>query len=73
MFENVVGRQIDGLTMDTGVTGILLAHQWAFCSDELKSEQPEYLPFKMEMCNNIDAYFVVLYLNQLFKLVWLIL
>ena len=33
MFENVDGRQ----TTDAGVTGILLAHQWAFGSGELKS------------------------------------
>ena len=31
MFENV-----DGQTMDDGVTGILLAHPCAFCSGELK-------------------------------------
>ena len=31
MFENV-----DGGMTDTGVTGILLAHQWAFGSGELK-------------------------------------
>ena len=31
MFENVDGRR----TPDAGVTGILLAHQWAFGSGEL--------------------------------------
>ena len=31
MFENV-----DGRTTDDGVTGILLAHPWAFGSGELK-------------------------------------
>ena len=37
MFENVDGRQTDdGRTTDAGVTGILLAHQWAFGSGELK-------------------------------------
>ena len=35
MFENVDGRT-DGQTTDAGVTGILLAHQWAFGSGELK-------------------------------------
>ena len=38
MFENVDGRRTDGRrTTDAGVTGILLAHQWAFGSGELKS------------------------------------
>ena len=32
MFENVDGRRTDA-----GVTGILLAHQWAFGSGELKN------------------------------------
>ena len=32
MFENVDGRRTDA---DAGVTGILLAHQWAFGSGEL--------------------------------------
>ena len=41
MFENVDGRttddgRTDGRT-DNGVTGILLAHPWAFGSGELKS------------------------------------
>ena len=39
MFENVDGRRTDGLTTDPGVTGILLANQWAFRSDELKTDQ----------------------------------
>ena len=30
----------DGRTTDAGVTGILLAHQWAFGSGELKSGSP---------------------------------
>ena len=34
MFENVDGRRTYGRT-DAGVTGILLAHQWAFGSGEL--------------------------------------
>ena len=37
MFENVDGRRTDGRTADDGVTGILLAHQWAFGSGELKT------------------------------------
>ena len=44
MFENVDGRRTrdrrrtdDGQTTDAGVTGILLAHQCAFGSGELKS------------------------------------
>ena len=37
MFENVDGRRTtDGRTTDAGVTGILLAHQRAFGSGELK-------------------------------------
>ena len=36
MFENVDGWSDDGRT-DAGVTGILLAHPWAFGSGELKS------------------------------------
>ena len=37
MFENVDGRLTtdEGQTPDAGVTGILLAHQWAFGSGEL--------------------------------------
>ena len=36
MFENVDGRRTDDRrTTDAGVTGILLAHQWAFGSGEL--------------------------------------
>ena len=38
MFENVDGQTDDGRTED-GVTGILLAHPWAFGSGELKSRQ----------------------------------
>ena len=39
MFENVDGRtdrRTDGRRTDDGVTGILLAHPWAFGSGELK-------------------------------------
>ena len=32
-------RTDDGRTTDAGVTGILLAHQWAFGSGELKNQQ----------------------------------
>ena len=40
MFENVDGRRTDA-----GVTGILLAHQWAFSSGEQKKKQGEFLFF----------------------------
>ena len=45
MFENVDGRRTtdDGRTPDAGVTGILLAHQWAFGSGELTREIRFYL------------------------------
>ena len=36
MFE-IVDRRTDGRRTDAGVTGILLAHPWAFGSGELKS------------------------------------
>ena len=38
MFENVDGRMTDDGRTDDGVTGILLAHPWAFGSGELKSK-----------------------------------
>ena len=38
MFENVDGRRTDA-----GVTGILLAHQWAFGSGELKNKVWYYM------------------------------
>ena len=41
MFENV-----DGQTTDAGVTGILLAHPWAFDSVELKINFSEIFPYK---------------------------
>ena len=40
MFENVDGRRkTDGRRTDAGVTGILVAHQRAFGSGELKTEE----------------------------------
>ena len=48
MFENVDRRRTtDGRTTDAGVTGILLAHQWAFGSGELKKDL--YLPTQTEI------------------------
>ena len=43
MFENV-----DGRLTDAGVTGILLAHQWAFGSCELKKKSIFQLSFLMK-------------------------
>ena len=38
MFENVDGRRMT----DAGVTGILLAHQWAFGSGQLIKQQKKF-------------------------------
>ena len=40
----------DGRTTDAGVTGILLAHQWAFGSGELKSDGDIAIPSVRRTC-----------------------
>ena len=62
MFENVDGRT-DGRTTDgrtdDGVTGILLAHPWAFRSDELKIENMKLFTYRLPWQPNhqIVSYF----------------
>ena len=53
-------RTTDGRTTDAGVTGILLAHQWAFGSGELKSKGDIVIASVHPLCYFLLCYFVML-------------